>query len=190
MVTQANVIEDIRVVSENLSDTTKELVKPSYALMWAFFFPVVIIAGYLIALAYVKLTYIPYVNAFGDMVYFSNAMSAEIATNLFGVLFAIVVGGALYGPALAYLSVPEKIRNTSLVISSLRKTCKKTVATLIGLNWCISLLGATVNTIFLCAAPAMILLSVFITQFVINSEVTRFGFASVIDKLNKIVKKI
>lgn len=190
MVTQANINEDMRMVSENLSDANKELVKPMQALKLSFAFPATIIAGYLVALIYVKLTYTPYVNGFGDIVTFSNALSAEIATNSFGVLFAIAMGIALYGPALAYLSVPDKIRKTSLILSSLRGTCMKTVAVLVGLNLCIALMGATVNTIFLCVAPAMVLLSVFIVQVVVNSEITRYGFGAVLNKLNKIVKKI
>ena len=190
MVTQANVNDDIRMVSENLSEGNRALVRPIDALKTAFSFPTTIIAGYLIALAYSKAVYTPHVDGFGDIVPFSTFMSAEIATTCFGVLFALILGFSLYGPALAYLSVPEKIRRDSLVISSLRNTGKKTVMLLILINWCVALMGVLVNSIFLCAAPAMLLLSVFITQWVINSEATRYGFASVLEKLNSMLKKM
>lgn len=61
---------------------------------------------------------------------------------------------------------------------------------MIVLNWLFSLLGVMVSTVFLCAAPAMLLMSLFITQMVINAEVARYGFSAVLDKLNKLVKKI
>ena len=120
-----------------------------------------IIVGYVISLFYLKLIYSPYVDSCGNMIYFSNVMSAEVATNCFGGIFALIMGFALYSPALAYLSVPEKVRKASFVISSLRGTCIKTIAIMISINWIIAILGVVVNTIFLCLAPAMILISVF-----------------------------
>ena len=190
MITQANINEDLRMVSENLSDTSQQLVKPIHALKLSFFFPVSIVVGYLIALIIVKIQYVPYMNSFGDVVTFNDAMSAELATNGFALLFSVIMGFALYGPALAYLTVPEKVRDGSIIISSLRRTCKKTVVFMIVLNWLVSLLGVMVSTVFLCAAPAMLLMSLFITQMVINAEVARYGFSAVLDKLNKLAKKI
>ncbi|EAW2151952.1 hypothetical protein R7652_004108 [Salmonella enterica] len=189
MVTQTIVNKDIQMILEHLSDNSKELVKPFAALQVAFFFPVMIIVGYLMALFYVKLTYSPYVDSFGNMVYFSNAMSAEVATSCFGGVFALIMGFALYGPSLAYLSVPEKVRIASFVISSLRNTCIKTVSIMVGINWIIAILGAMVNTIFLCLAPAMILISIFVVQWVINSEITRYGFSVVLNKLKNLARK-
>ncbi|EHM7819006.1 hypothetical protein KG166_003958 [Salmonella enterica subsp. enterica serovar Eastbourne] len=190
MVTQSIVDEDIRMISEQISDKCKELVKPTKVLRIAFLYPSMLIVGYLIAFLYVKLTYTPYVNSFGDLVSFSNAMSAEVATTCFGILFALIIGFVLYGPVLVYLSLPEKIRNASLVISSIRGTCIKTIAIVTSLNWGVAILGATVNTTFLCLSPAMILISIFVTQFVVNAEIARYGLGAVMGKINKVLRNI
>lgn len=190
MLTQANVNDDIRMVSEHLSEANRALVRPLEALKAAFFFPAIIIVGYIVALAYTKITYTPYVDGFGNVVSFSRSMGAEIATNCFGMLFAVIIGLSLYGPSLAYLSVPEKVRRDSLILSSLRSTGRKAAIVLVLINWCVALMGVLINSIFLCASPAMLLLSIFFIQWIINSEITRYGFSTVLEKLNKVLKKI
>ncbi|EOW6430015.1 hypothetical protein ACOZVK_003791 [Cronobacter sakazakii] len=190
VITQDNVNDDIRMISDSLTANGKVLVRPIAALKVAFFLPMTILAGYLLAMSWLAMTYTPYTNAFGDVITFGRAMSAEIATVGFCTLFALFIGVALYGPSLAYLSVPEKTRIDSVVITSLRKTGMKLVTGILVINWTVALLACLVDSTFICASPFILLLSVFLLQWVISAEVTRYGMSSLMTKLTKLAKKI
>jgi len=102
-------------------------------------------------------------------------------------MFVGLVQGLLLLPYISlYHSIPQNIRDNSLLLSSFRKALFKG-ATFYVVALLASCAMSFKNEIFLVSTPIVMMLSIIVTSIVINLQVTKYGVGALIDKLKKIL---
>lgn len=113
VITQNDVGNDIKMITESLSDKNRPLVSPVSALKIAMLWPGLSLLGYIAAIAWITLTSPPVNDAWGDPVNIVRDFSLGYAFTGVTIVFGLAIGAGMYGPALFYLTIPESIRGQS-----------------------------------------------------------------------------
>ncbi|QEM94325.1 hypothetical protein FEI17_27235 (plasmid) [Kosakonia radicincitans] len=189
LVTQADVNNDLRMLIQNIEDDSKPLVNPKSALKISMVWPLSCVLCYVVAMLFIALKFEPYIDHFDNQVTVLKEYGFVFIFGGMSILFSLFIGAALYGPALAYLTLSKEVRESSIIISQLKKLVIK-----LGRFFFLSNLGLAIISLWipelLVAAPFLIMFSFLIMQGIVSAEATRYGVAPVIGKLTKLAKKI
>ncbi len=106
---------------------------------------------------------------------------------------AVVIGFfqvIMFAPQVAmYLSLPIHVRERSLVMRALRKVAMKCLLTMTAL-----VLLANISAIFypimLFSTPIIMVLSIFVFNYIIGFEISKYGLAPAIQKISNILEKV
>lgn len=189
VITQNDVGNDVKLITDSLADKNRPLVAPVAALKIAMLWPGLCLMGYLSALLWVLMTYTPVFNSFGDPVSLGSDYGMGLAASALTIAFALAIGAGMYGPALLYLTIPEKIREQSLVISNMKKLVQKVGLFFILCNFMLAVAVCFYRDLIV-ASPLLLLFSFIIMQGIISAEMTRYGIAPIMKKMVSLARKI
>lgn len=189
-VTKNDVSRDMALLTQSLKDDDRPLVSPLSALKLSMLWPVACVSGYVVALLWIATTYVPEIDAFGTVVTFAQSMQTEIITTSIALLCAVVFGLNIYNLAIVYLSFGSKARQQSIICNGFKKVIKRMAISTIILNWAIALGGCLINPVLIAAGPFMFIMSAIAMQFIVSTEITRYGIGPIMKKLSALVKKI
>lgn len=189
VITQNDVGNDIKMITDSLSDKNRPLVAPLAAMRVAMFWPGLCLLAYLSAFIWVIISYPLGYDAWGDPVSIFRGYSFGFAAMGLTVAFGLAIGAGMYGPALFYLTVPEAVRGQSLIIRNMKKLVKK-----VGLFFilCNNMLAVAVCFYreLIVASPFLLLLSFIIMQGILSAEMSRYGIAPLMKKMVSLARKI
>lgn len=175
IITHDVVKKDIEKVMVELSDGNVELANPVHALKIA-------------SLYTLPCTIIHATLAF--FIYFYISKASEVIWG-FGMIttFSLVMTLILYPNSLVYLSVPNSVRASSIVLSKIKKTYVSVVVFMLLVN-CVAAGMFLVKQEYIIAVPVVFFVGFFITQIVLGTEISRYGVGSLIEKMSVLAKNI
>ena len=96
-----------------------------------------------------------------------------------------------YSSVLVYLSIPEDIRNRSIIITSIRSTVKKMALVIWGSATLLSLVGIITDWGILLAGsvPALLFISIFVTNGYLGLQSARYGLGPLMSTANKMMNR-
>jgi len=189
VITQNDVGNDIKMITDSLSDKNRPLIAPVAALKIAMLWPGLCLLGYLSAFAWIISTYVPVYDVYGDPVSIFWDYSFGFASLSVTVIFGLAIGAGMYGPALFYLTIPETIRDQSLIISHMKKLAKKLGVFFILCNLALALAVCFYSELMV-ASPFLLMFSFIIMQGILSAEMTRYGIAPLMKKMVSLARKI
>lgn len=189
MVTQADINNDLHMLIQNMEDDSKPLVNPKNALKISMFWPLSCVLCYVVAMLFIALKFEPYIDHFDHKVTVLKEYGFVFMFGGMSILFALFIGAALYGPALAYLTLSKEVRDSSIIISRLKKLVIKSGRFFFFCNSALAVICLWLPEL-LVAAPFLMMFSFLIMQGIVSAEATRYGIAPIIGKLTKLTKKI
>jgi len=189
VITQNDVGNDIKMITDSLADKNRPLVAPLAALKLAMLWPGLCLIGYLVALMWVLGNYAPVFNSFGDAVSLGSDYGMGFAAAALTVVFALAIGAGMYGPALLYLTIPENIRRQSVIIKNMKKLAKNLGMFFIVCNFMLAIVVCFYRDLIV-ASPFVLLLSFIIMQGILSAEMTRYGIAPLMKKMVSLARKI
>lgn len=181
VITHNDVNKDIQMLMSSVDDGDRALPSPSQALKCSFFFPLTCLSFYVLVFIV-------------NFLFVSDGSDPDFITLSLGALgaafvFSLFIGFIIYPQALAYFTLQEDVRGRSLILSRLSSLIRKVAFYLIALNFLLAL-SSIVFPYALMGAPVLIMLSFFVLNGVIGSEIARYGMGAVLEKMNSLVKKI
>lgn len=189
VITQNDVGNDIKLITDSLSDKNRPLVAPVAALKIAILWPGLCLLAYLSAFIWVIISYAPVYDAWGDPVSIFWDFSLGFASIGVTVAFGLAIGAGMYGPALFYLTIPEAVRNQSIIISNMKKLVQKLGLFFIFCNMSLAVVVCFYRGLII-ASPFLLLFSFIIMQGIISAEMTRYGVAPLMKKMVSLARKI
>ena len=191
VITQNDVNNDMKLISESIEDINRPLVSPSQALKLAMLWPGLCIGGYFVAAAWMLITFtVPNDGSiFNQVDPLIHYIGGNLAFFALALGFALAIGGGLYGPALFYLTIPDEVRKNSILIRSLKKTARRSGVFFLVCNLALAGLALFYRDA-LFGAPFLLIISFLIVQGIVSAEMTRFGIAPVMKKLISLTRKI
>lgn len=189
IITQNDVNNDLNMLAKSIEHTNRPLVSPLQALRISAIWPMICMAAYMIALAWIILTFKVPNDPFFDAVNpYLHYLGVNLAASLLSLIFAMGIMVGLYGPSLAYLSIPKDIRDKSLVIKRLKHVIKRLGIITIACNMLLAVFSLF-YPIAICASPLMLVISFLVMQMIVSAEIARYGMSSVMGKLAGMMKK-
>lgn len=189
VITQNDVGNDIKMITDSLSDKNRPLVAPVAALKIAMLWPGMCLLGYLAALIWIISTYEPRYDAYGDTVTIFREFGLGFAFSGGALVLALILGAGLYAPALFYLSIPQRVRHSSLIINRLKKTAYRVGGFFIALNLLLAMAACFYRELMV-ASPFLLMFSFIIMQGILSAEMTRYGVAPLMKKMVSLARKI
>lgn len=189
VITQNDVGNDIKMITDSLSDKNRPLVAPLAALKIAMFWPGLCLLAYLSAFAWIIFTSVPVYTNHGDPVSIFSDYSFGFASIGVTVAFGLAIGAGMYGPALFYLTIPEAVRGQSLIIRNMKKLVKKVGAFFIICNLALAVAACFYREL-MAASPLLLMFSFIIMQGILSAEMTRYGIAPLMKKMASLARKI
>lgn len=120
-ITQKEVKKDIRMLVDSMEDGNRPLVSPLHALKISMLWPLSCAAVYSITISWLIYNFTPGVDLFNNATTLTGEYGHVLAFCSIAIVFCLFISAALYGPALAYLSLGEEARGKSLIIDRLKK---------------------------------------------------------------------
>jgi hypothetical protein len=188
--TRNDIINDVNMLMQNLEDINRPLVSPLNALKLSMAWPLACIAGYVVALLWMAINYVPKQDLFGHNISFWQDLNGPLIFTGGAILIAIGVGASLYNLALIYLSIDSTAREKSYVVYSTKKLIIRLGAVGILLNWSLAILGIVFEPSLINVGPLLFIFTTIVIQMVISAELTRYGIAGAMSKFARLVKKI
>lgn len=127
--------------------------------------------------------------SFGREYYLSEILGGFLYVTIPTFVIGMLLFVMLYNNAILYLSIPEKAREESLLISHIRSVVKRISIGFITLN-VFFILFSGVAPILVYATPLSTFLLLFTFGLVVSAEINRLGIGPVMVKLSELVKKI
>lgn len=189
VITQNDVGNDIKMITDSLSDKNRPLIAPVAALKIAMLWPGLCLLGYLSAFVWIISTSVPVYDVYGDPVSIFRDYSFGFVFTGLAVVFGLAFGAGLYGPALFYLTIPEVIREQSLIISHMKNLAKKLGVFFILCNFSLALAACFYRELMV-ASPFLLMFSFIIMQGILSAEMTRYGIAPLMKKMVSLARKI
>ncbi len=188
--TRNDISNDVNMLVQNLEDKNRPLVSPAAALKLSMAWPIGCVSGYVLALLWMAYSFTPEQDLFGNNVSFSQKLDIEISFTAVIILMALGIGASLYNSALVYLSFDEETRNSSLVISRIKKLISRLATGTLVINFIIALMSVLLRPEFIVIGAFFFVASMIVIQMVVSAELTRYGIAGAMSKFAKLVKKI
>lgn len=116
---------------------------------------------------------------------FGGLLYATLPTVVVGLLLFVMI----YNNAILYLSIPEGVREQSLLIGHIRNVVKRILMGFVTINVIFILLSG-MAPILVFATPLTTFLLLFTFGLVVSAEINRLGMGPVMDKLSGLVKKV
>jgi len=190
-ITQNDINNDIKMLSDNISDMNRPLVSSGKALKLALFWPGIYVLGYAVAVVWMIVTFVPVHDLVGNTMYLldGGGLGGNLIAAAFGTVFGFGFGFGFYGPALMYLTIPEDIRNKSIIIARLKKIVIKAGRFFLICHFALALFTCFFRDAIY-GMPVLVILSFFITQSIISAEIGRYGIAPAMEKMVSLARKI
>lgn len=185
--TNIEVKKDLELIFSNLNNAENSVPSPIGAVKVSAVFPMLSLLCYALSLGYIVATFTP-----PDDVWVSpiiHYLGGILAFSGFTLILALAIVAMFYTPSLVFLSIPENIREKSILASKFAKTFKNLSIVFIAINAMFAVVCAFIPDAFY-GAPVVLLMSYLIMQAMISSEMTRYGMSAAIEKLSKLVNKI
>ncbi|MCM2447854.1 MULTISPECIES: hypothetical protein [unclassified Rahnella] len=115
----------------------------------------------------------------------TEGWAVVVPTTIIGLFFVLLT----YNKLLMYLTLPDDVRNKSIILQHLHKVTSRIISLFIFLMVCSGVLAA-MSPWFCFAIPALLLVMMFAMGIVIGSEVSRLGSGMALEKISKLVKNI
>jgi hypothetical protein len=191
IITQNDINNDIKILSDSIADMNRPLVSSGKALKLALFWPGICMLGYAVAVVWMIVTFVPVHDLVGNTMYLLDigGLGGNLFVAAIGALFALGFGLGFYGPALMYLTIPEDIRNKSIIITRLKRLAKKVWTFFLMCHFALALFSCFYRDAIYGMIP-LVFLSFFITQGIISAEIARYGVAPAMEKMVSLVRKI
>lgn len=189
VITQNDVGNDIKMITDSLSDKNRPLVAPVAALKIAMFWPGLCLLAYFTAFIWIIISYPPVYDVYGDPVSIFWDFSLGFAFMGLTVAFGLAIGAGMYGPALFYLTIPKTIRDQSFIIKHMKKLAKKLGVFFILCNFALALAACFYRELMV-ASPFLLMFSFIIMQGILSAEMTRYGVAPLMKKMVSLARKI
>lgn len=190
ILTRNDINNDVNMLIENLEDKNCPLVSPVAALKLSMIWPLITVAGYIVALLIMAISYVPKQDLFGNEVGLFQDLGGQLICTGIALLMAFGVGASMYNLALVYLSFDSTTRRQSFVVSKIKKLIIRlsVIGTL--LNWSLAVLSVVFEPSLINGAPLLFIFTTIGLQMVISAELTRYGIAGAMGKFARLVKKI
>lgn len=191
ILTQNDINNDIKMLSDSVTDIHRPLVSSGEALKLALFWPGICVLCYAMVTILMVLNFVPSPDAYGDPISLLSAdgLYGNFAAVAVGTVFALGIGFGFYGPALMYLTIPEDIRNKSIIINRLKKIVKKVGGFFLVCHFALALFACFYRDAIY-GMPVLVILSFLITQGIISAEIARYGVAPAMKKMVSLARKI
>lgn len=189
MITQADVNNDIRMLAESIEDYNRPLISPLHALKLSMLLPLSCAAVYALAVMWTVYSFVPHIDHFDNMTTLTGEYGFILAASSLALVFSLFIGMALYGPALAYLSLSKEARAKSLIIGRLKKIVSKFAVFFFLCNTSVAVISVEAPWV-LVLSPVAIMLPFLIMQTVVSAEMTRYGIGPILGKLKSISQKV
>lgn len=184
--TTAQVNADITMLTNGFSSGERIIPSNSSLIKTSFFIPA--ISVFLSLLSTVSV-YLPGSASKSMEGYFeflvSDGWIVVLPTAIVGMLFALMT----YNNMIMYMSIPKHVRETSLILSHLKKIAKKTIILFLVLM-CVSTVLAGFNSWFAFGVTALEVVFFFTINIAIGAEINRLGAGLALEKISSIIKKI
>jgi hypothetical protein len=184
-----DVNNDIKMLSDSMADINSPLIPTGKVFRLAMLWPGLCISGYAIAVGLMVANFKAPSNQLYDV---PDPLLHYLCTNLVAgalcALFAIFLGVGLYGPALMYLTIPEKVRNKSIIITMLRKKITRIGCFFLFCNLALAMVACFYRDVIYCA-PVLMMMSFFIMQWIVSAELMRYGIAPFMKKMVAMSRK-
>lgn len=187
-VTYKDINNDIRFIVNALDDTDR--VPPSTARCFSLCLKVPMICVMVNAIFFVEICALlngrPLLSFYNLQYLFKDFNAIPV----YGSLLIAFVQVIMFAPQIAiYHSLPSNVRAQSLVMGALKSVARKCLLIMLGL-----VLLANIVSIFfpmmLFATPVIMLLSIFVFNYIIGFEIAKYGLGPVIQKISKVLEKV
>lgn len=190
ILTQNDINNDIKMLSDSVTDIHRPLVSPGKALKLALFWPGICVLSYAVAVIWMVVKFIPPDEPFfASLSPYIHYLGGNFAAAAVGTVFALGIGLGFYGPALMYLTIPEDIRNKSIIINRAKRIVKKVGGFFLVCHFALALLTCFISDAIY-GMPVLVMLSFFITKGIISAEIARYGVAPAMKKMVSLARKI
>ena len=115
----------------------------------------------------------------------SEGWVVVVPTAIIGLFFVLFS----YSKIMMYMTLPQDVRNKSIVLQHIHKVTSKIIFLFIFLMMC-SVVLAAISPWFTFAIPALLLLMMFAMGIIIGSEINRLGSGIALEKISNLIKKI
>lgn len=116
-------------------------------------------------------------------IYFNISKSMDVIVGfLIVTAFSLAMTLVLYSNSLVYLSIPLKVRASSVILTKLKKTYVTIVMLMLVFN-CIAIGAFIMKEDYILAVPITFVLGFFINQIVLGAEISRLGIGVLIEKI-------
>lgn len=191
VITRNDINNDMKILSDSISDMDRPLVSPGKALKLALFWPSICVLGYAVAIVWMIVTFTPMHDVFGNSIDMlsGRGLGGNLAVAAFGTIFAFGFGFGFYGPALMYLTIPEDVRTKSIIITRIKRIATKVWGFFLVCHFALALFSCFYRDAIYGMIP-LVFLSFFITQSIISAEIGRYGIAPAMEKMVSLARKI
>ncbi|KHE00988.1 hypothetical protein NL54_13120 [Pantoea stewartii] len=184
--TTAQVNADITMLTNGFSSDERVIPSNSSLIKTSFFVPA--LSVFLSLLSTVSV-YLPGSAPKSIEGYFEFLLSdgwiVVLPTAIVGMLFALMA----YNNMIMYMTIPQHVRQSSLILSHLKNIAKKTIIFFLVLM-CVSTVLAGFYSWFAFGVTALEVVLFFTINIAIGAEVNRLGAGVALEKISNIIKKI
>lgn len=191
LLTQNDINNDIKMLSDSVVDIHRPLVPPGKALKLALLWPGICVLSYTVAVIWMIVTFVPSPDAYGDPISLlsGDGLGGNLIAAAFGTVFAFGFGFGFYGPALMYLTIPEDVRTKSIIITRIKRIVTKVWGFFLVCHFALVLFSCFYRDAIY-GMPVLVMLSFFVTQGIISAEIARYGVAPAMEKMVSLARKI
>ncbi|KGT92355.1 hypothetical protein [Enterobacter cancerogenus] len=187
--TKAEIDADMAMLTEKIASGGTVIASSTDLLKKSFFIPALSILLSLVntwTFYYINsLTYkYAYSEGYIDFL-MSDGWVVLIPTVVIGVLFSFMA----YNNLLIYLTIPDEVRKTSLVVGHLEKIVFRTVIFFLGLML-ISVILSSFISWFAFGVPILEFALFFVVNLIVGMEINRLGAGLALEKISSLIKKI
>ncbi|QKJ89287.1 hypothetical protein PMPD1_4389 (plasmid) [Paramixta manurensis] len=187
--TKAEIDADMAILTDKLSSGDRVIPSSSDLLKKCFFIPVIsVVLSFVSTMIFylVDSQRYPDVYSEGFLKFLtSDGWVVVVPTAIIGLFFSLMT----YNNLIAYLTIPENVRQSSLILSHLKRVVKRTITFFL-----VFMLLSTISSGFISwmafGVPASELALFFIVNIVVGMEVNRIGSGLALEKISSLIKKI
>lgn len=187
--TKAEIDADMAMLTEKIASGGTVIASSSDLLKKSFFIPALSILLSLVnTWTFYYINSLTYKYAYSeDYIDFlmSDGWVVLIPTVVIGVLFSFMA----YNNLLIYLTIPDEVRKTSLVVGHLKKIVFRTVIFFLGLML-ISVILSSFISWFAFGVPILEFALFFVVNLIVGMEINRLGAGLALEKISSLIKKI
>lgn len=185
--TAIQINEDLDLLYNNLAASKRQIPAATTLISRSLVFPL-----FSVLLSFLSIA-VFYVSTDGKNMSISGAVDFFTSEGWYFVLATAVVGLVItlfvYNNQILYMSVPESVREKSLILKHLSKVLRKSVL-ISALLMTVCVFLSAFSGWFVFAIPVLTLVLFFAINMILSAEISRLGAGVALEKISDLIKKI